>query len=242
MKKLLIISILILAYVKFISIDGNINSLAKEAEPAAEECPSTNCTKESNESNDVSGLTLAVNSVNNLIETVSLAITVLTFLTALVGFIGYFRLKKMIENKAKEIDENSKDVQKKMAQLKDFKKQLTDANHLLEMQNGYISFANGYLYQATEQIVNQIKDEKMAMKIFKDVSHNYHVANLYSSDKEIRFAALAYLREKGWMSDVKHLQIVSQTDTEQQFRSLAIEIIGVIRYRNDNEQTKGTNN
>ena len=178
---------------------------------------------------EISSLTLAINTVNNILTYASFIIALLTFATILAGFFGYKKLEKKVVFKTKEMDE-------KLKEIEEFKKQVTEAHQLLENQNSYIQFANNYLYQTTEQIINQMNDSVLAMEIYKTLSHNYHVANLYSIDKDIRFAALAYLREKGELSDIEHLQKVSINDTEERFRNMAKEIIGTIKYRMENEK------
>lgn len=190
-------------------------------------------TPKEEQSNEVSSLTLAVNTVNNILTYSSFVIALLTFATIFAGFFEYRRLKEIIERKVAEIDN-------KAAEIDDFKQKLDHAQLLLKIQDKYINFANGYLYQTTEQIVNQMEDNDMAVEIFKKMNHNYHIANLYSGKKDDRFASLAYLRENGVVADVEHLLQICDSDPEERYRSLASEIIGIIKYRTEHE--KNTDN
>lgn len=174
-------------------------------------------------------LVLAVNAVNNILTYMSLAVAILTFATILFGYLGYKDLKRKIEDKVKEVNAKMKDIEA-------FKDQVKESKKMLDLQEEYVSISNGYLYQTTEQLVNQIDDSKIAMVIYKTLAHNYHVANLYSSNNETRFAALAYLRENGEPSDITHIQAMASSDVDQQYQQLASEIIGVIKYKTENEK------
>ena len=177
-------------------------------------------------------MALAVNTVNNIISYTTLVIAILTFATIIVGFVGFKRLKTEIGSKKNEVDIKIKEVDNEMLIIESFKNQVMDVKRLIAAQDNYVSFSNGYLYQTTEQLVNQIADTRMAMEIYRTLVHNYHVANLYSSDDSNRFAALAYLREKGELADIDHLQKLLSSDIDQRYKNFASEIIGIIKFRN----------
>lgn len=226
--------------VLMVSVVGHVLSNTLQNETKAPSATIEVCTASANvegkndKGDEIGSLSLAINTVNNILTGAEVLIGVLTLLTVFFGFFGYYRFKK-------RIDEKSKGIDSKLKEFEEMKTQLAEAYHLLEMQNGYISFANGYLYQTTEQMVNQISDADLAMEIFKKMNHNYHVANLYSADENTRFAAIAYLRDNGWLEDINHLYSLSKTDKVERLRTFASETIGIIKYRFKDEK-EGTNN
>ena len=219
MKKILIISLF--CYIPLCSVYADsIHNAVRDTVPKI----LTENNSRDSFSDLISSLTLCVNAVNNVIQNTSCIIAILTFATILAGFFGYKNLKKKLDSKAREVDE-------KLAEIASFKENVTEARHLIKSQDNYVHSAIGYLYHITEQIINQMEDQKLAMEIYKDLFHKYHVANLYSADKNTRFAALAYLKEKGTQDDIEHLQLLSSIDSEEKYRNMAIEIIGIIKYR-----------
>lgn len=177
-----------------------------------------------NSNDDISSLTLAVNTVNNILTFSSLVVAILTIATILIGFLGYKRLANKIDGKISEIDGSISTIEK-------FGESVREMKYLLTVQQKYVNSANDYLYESTEQLVNQMDDDKSARILYEKLVRNYHLTNLYAWKKETRFASLAYLREQGRLEDIEHIEVVATSDIDESNRKLAGEIIGIIKYR-----------
>ncbi len=202
----------------------------------------------------VFNLTLAVNSISEILTGATWALTAITVLIALLGFLGYSRLNKDIKRHNEELLKRT-DVQDSIINeyknlvnsLREEQKSFIEKNqkiiNILNQQDLYFSQTINYLYQATDAICNQIKDESKSKIILNNLYHGVHIANLYHciideqndrvSDND-KFAAFSYLEENGTEEDIIHLEFSANNDPNKNNRIRATEIIGRIRERTKN--------
>lgn len=243
MDKILILAILLINFVipsNAQRVEVGANELSHKESNYTPQLKSTNDLQIENRDDAISSLTLAVNTVNNVLTWASFIVALLTLFTILLGLVGYYRLKKSIDKKIKEADLKLLDLKTKEEQLSETRTRIDEFNNLLQEQKIFVNSTNQYLYKATEQVINEISDQQVAMEIFEGMVHDYHVANLYAPDENTRFAAIAYLNSKGVPKDINALEGIANSETNEQYRIMAREAVGVIKHKYPDDEN--TNN
>jgi uncharacterized protein YneF (UPF0154 family) len=184
----------------------------------------------------VSSLMFAVDAINTIQTWSAVIMAFLTLIVALFGILGYRHIRKdmkeNIEKNDKIISDKIQEINEKEQKFNDCITQVKVISEKLNGQEKYMSKTNQYLYEALDEVANQISDVKIANHILRKMLHNYQITNLYSTDSNKKYAALAYLQENGTLEDIEHLDYFSNCDLDEPNKIWAREIIGVLRHRN----------
>ncbi|MCL2682223.1 MAG: hypothetical protein FWE63_01900 [Bacteroidales bacterium] len=194
---------------------------------------STSITQQVQQKNEeimVNSLTFAVSAIEAILSWISIYFAIFALILAALTSIGYYIAKKYKKNIDKMIGDRIEQINKKEEKFNNYIVQTKAIKKKLSMQEKYIENTNQYLYEAIDEVANQINEEK-GKAILKKMHHNYQVTNLYSEDNNTKFAALAYLQENGTRSDIEHLEYVSNYDSEEANKRKAREIIGIIKHK-----------
>lgn len=213
----------------------NNNAENTDTEPQQEQ-QNVEKTIKTDKQDDVSSLTLAVNAINNIQTWSAVLIAILTLIVALWGFFGYRHMKEnIIENLEKNdeiIGAKIKAINAREQEFNDYVTRTMVIFEKLNCQEKYMSKTNQYLYEALDKIANQISDSETGKDILQKMLHNYQITNLYSTETNTKFAALAYLYGNGISKDIEHLEYFAKYDLDERNKEWAREIIGIINYTN----------
>ncbi len=183
----------------------------------------------------VNSLTLAINAINNIQTWSAVIIAILTLIVALWGIFGYRRMKKNIKENIKKNDKIIRNrieaINAKEQEFNDCITKITVVIEKLNSQEKYMCKANQYLYEALDKIANQIPNADTGKAILQNMLHNYQITNLYSTDNNTKFAALAYLYGNGTLEDIEHLEYFAKSNIDERNREWAREIVGIIKHK-----------
>lgn len=144
-------------------------------------------------------------------------------------------IKTEVFNKIEEINRLDKSVYEKTKEIENLAK-------IQESQNQYIQRINLYLFSITNTVVDNLSDnDEKAKGIRKILYQEYYIVKAFlpwsDSREDGTEAAFRYLQHNGTKEQIEDLQFISDNDTDERKRNIALETIGYIRARLMNEQS-----
>lgn len=200
--------------------------------------------KSTNENtNIIDALTLEVNAINNILTWGSFIVAALTIAAAVFGIIGVTAFKEETRTRLDNFKDTINNYSDKVERIENIGNQIENIKGSLFQQERYIDNTTNYLFQATYTIIENMSDTTQAQQLLENLFHELQIAKLYRSsldadnDSEIyihKIAAFAYLEENGTMADIPHLEYIVDYDPNKNNKRRAIEVIAIIRNRNNN--------
>ena len=203
-----------------------------------------------------SNLTLFINEINNLITSYAVLFTIITIFIGCLGILSWVNINKEIKYKHKRnlasykefdsdireytntlksrIDEGLKEITKSEKTYNDRIKEFSESMKQFNELENKVLISNKFSSKAIDTITNQtiqIANTTKQQELLDIIINQRHTINLINPDKIIREQALLYFKEKGTKQDILELEEVYKSDAENRLRSLAKEIIGMIKER-----------
>ena len=188
--------------------------------------------------------------LDSFVFILTLAVAILTILVAVIGCFEFSRVNKYtdkVDRFVKEIDSRLKKHNHSQKELLEQQKNSLNDNFCMALikQEKYYNQTFYYLSQAAYSIIDLMTDKIKAKKLIKDLTNEYHIANLYRSSIDLnettkidrkKKGALLYLTENGTKEHISHLKYVAQNDPNESFKEQAQIIIGQIIEREKNKK------
>lgn len=186
---------------------------------------------------DISTLTLAVNTVNDVLSdmntlftVVTIILSVITVLVAVVGLLGIHDIKKDVEKHKKDVGVKIDNLINEAETLKKRNKTIEKAQKL---NNQYLQKVNQWMLKNAYSIANTNggKSVQSQNSMEESMLSYYLMKLLLSKDHHEIDGCINYIKTKGTLNEIEHLQFIVDNDLDKYKRDKASEAIGYIRGR-----------
>lgn len=184
---------------------------------------------------DISALTLAVNTVNDVLSdmntlftVVTIILSVITVLVAIVGLLGVHDIKKDVE---KHKDNVSIKIDNLIGEAKTLKRRNEAIEKVQNLNNQYLQKVNQWMLKNAYSIANTNGGKSVqSQNLMKESMLYYYMMKLLLSKNHHEIdGCINYIKTKGTLNEIEHLQFIVDNDPDKYKRDKASEAIGYIR-------------
>ena len=198
----------------------------------------TNSTKDSTEI--YNALAVEVNAINNILTWGSFIVAALTIAAAVFGIIGVTAFREETRTKLDNFKHSINDFSEKIERAENITNQIESIKESLVQQERYIDHTADYLFKATYSNLSLMSNQQQAKQLLDSIFHELQIAILYrtsldesesTNNDNSKETAFKHLEKRGTMADIPHLEYVVKHDPKEHIRRRAIEVIAIIRNR-----------
>lgn len=188
-------------------------------------------------SDGISTLTLVIEAIEDMFNRVNIYVTIISVIIALAGFFGIGSIKSKIKKLEKSIQDTKDEAKKSMLELKEEASKLKIENVAIEkvqtLNNQYIQKVNQWMLYNAYTIANTIGGESIQSRnLMEESMLNYYLMKLYlSKDQHEINGCINYIKTKGGIEVIEHLQFIVDNDTDKDKIEKASKAIGYIQGR-----------